>query len=208
MTYTLAQLRTKTRLRLGATSDDAMLTDTQLNESVNNGLRNFALERDWPWLQLHSTISTVVGQESYALPANCLRILAMSIDGSEPLEEVLLADLLRYQRNVTTRQPFAYMNDTLNIRLAPIPTQVYSIDLQYQRAENELTVDADTILTPNYYTDLLVTYAALDAAIVVRDQALQSSLLQLAKDQLGRTADALNRSAVGPKITTRSDTYI
>lgn len=208
MGYTLAQLRAKVRLRLGSTADDAMLTDAQLNESVNNGLRNFALERDWPWLVTPTTIVTVANTGTYALPANFIHAKGLSVAGGEPLEEVSLNEILRAQRQTSDTYASVFYHDGLSVRLGPKPRSVYTVDLIYVRGENELSTDADTILTPNQYADLVVYMAALDAALPVRDSGLISALRQEIEEKSNKYSTALQRSTNGPRLNTRTDNWL
>jgi hypothetical protein len=208
MGFTLTQLQTKVRLRLQATTDDAVVTTAQLTESINNGLRNFALERDWPWLVTSTTITTAADDGTYDLPADFIHAKGLSIDGGYPLEEVSLNELLRYQRQSGTTQPAVYYHDGVAIRFGPVPTSVLTIDLIYVRGESELSGDSDTIRTPNQYADLVVDFAALDAAIVLRDQNLVNSLMKSIETKSGKYSTALQRSSAGPRIDTRTDTWI
>lgn len=209
MGLTRVQLLPQVRQRLAAATNDALLTQAALYQSINNGLVNFAAEREWYWLDATTTITTSEGVGSYDLPANCTQIHVVNNEaggqgGVFELDQVQYRELIRYA-NSQTNIPRMYALIGNQIILAPVPNSVFNIFLYYQQAETVLTGDSDEILCPDFYADVVVTYAALDAAIMIRDQGLIGSLTQLQQQQLERVDKEVWRSDVGPRIVTRTD---
>lgn len=203
MGLTRLQLISRVRNRLSATSDDALLTTSRLYEFINDGIQAFSEERDWPWLEATSTISVVAGTTSYALPTDFTRAHLLDIDGNE-LQEVQYGELIKF-RNNTAAQPelYALVGDT--VRVMRTPDTAYTLNVYYQRKELELANDADVTYAPSRVASILTTYAALYAAVSVRDQELITSLTRLRDDELKRTVDAVQRATAGPRIQTRTD---
>lgn len=209
MGQTRVQLLPQVRQRLAAATADALLTQAALYQSINNGLVNFAAEREWYWLDATTTLTTSVGVGTLTLPANCTQIHTLNTETGSPggvseLDLVQYRELLR-SGNSQTNIPRVYSLIGNQIILAPVPNAIYNLYLYYQQAETVLTNDSDQILCPDFYADVVVTYAALDAAIMIRDQGLIASLTQLQQQQLNRVDKEVWRSDVGPRIVTRTD---
>lgn len=201
MTTTLAQLKSKIIHKLGETTDDGMLDN--LTESVNAGLQQMATEHDWPWLVRITTIPTVIGTTDYSLPTNCTRIREIIYrDGT--LTSVQLAELTRYD-DIAGGEPALYYIQNATIKIAPIPDAVYSLTVEYVVAEAVLTSDSDTVFCPDWYTDLVVVYAAIEEARRRKDTVMVN-LLEGSKGQwIQRIRDNIQRSKNLPDILTRTD---
>lgn len=205
MALTATLLTSRVRSRLEATTDDQRLTDAEILLCINDGMASLSEERDWPWLEATTTISLVAGTTSYPLPSNATRLHLLSVGGHE-LDFVQYRDLLRYHN--VQGAPVRYSVVGGNVIVSPEPVAAETLDVYYQRSENVLVSGSDTVLCPDRYASIATTYAALYAAIRVRDQNLIASLSKLQKDELTRTYDAVNRASVAPRILTRFDTRI
>lgn len=201
MATTLGQLKTRVTHKLGETSDDGMLDN--LTESINAGLQQMATEYDWPWLVLSTTIPTVVDTTDYSFPSNATRIREL-IYRDGPLINVQLAELVRYNQ-IAGGEPALFYIQNSTIKLAPIPDQVYSIYCEYVVAESVLSSDSDTIRCPDFYSDLVVVYGAIEEAKRRKDTVL-TNLLEGSKQQwIQRIRDNIQRGKNLPDILTRQD---
>jgi hypothetical protein len=201
MATTLAQLKTKVIHKLGETTDDGMLDN--LVESINAGLQQMATEFDWPWLVASTTISTVADTTDYSMPTNATRIREIIYrDGT--LTAVQLAELTRYD-DISGGEPALFYIQNSTIKIAPIPDGVYVLTVEYVKAESVLSGDSDTILCPDWYSDMVVVYAAIEEARRRQNAAL-TKLLENSRDQwIQRIRDNIQRTKNLPDIITRTD---
>lgn len=206
MATTFIQLREKTRSRLASVTDDLLVTDEELGTAVNNALQDLANERDWPWLENVTTIPTTEGTNTYDMPTDAARIHMLWYDGHPVLEAALYQDILRYFHTTNYEERprrFAIVGDQLI--LSPIPRESDSLNVYYQRYEKTLSADGDVPYCPDNAVNTLITLAALDQAVRLRDQALTASLYQMLASQMERLYKVQYRSSIGPRIETRRD---
>lgn len=207
MALTKANLIPRLRSRLSSTTDDALLTASSLLEDLNNGIAAFAEERDWPWLEATGTIALVAGTDTYDLPDGLTRIHMMTIDDAPVLEEVQYRDLLRWQLQAPGT-PRYYATVAGTVVVAPMPISDSTISIFYQQEDAVLVGDSDSCAVPTRYASVLLTFAAIYAAIRIQDQNLTNALYKLKDDEVNRTMDALQRSSVPVKISTRQDSRL
>lgn len=208
MTTTLAQLRTLTIHKLGLTSGDGRLAD--IDVSINSGLRAMATDYDWPWLIRSTTFDTVDGTEAYNTPARWTRTRSLSISPTTApvysvplLESVQREKLLEYEG--ISGLPVAYCEENSQLLLGPIPNQVWTIKHIYVVAENTLTADADTVICPDWYIDIIATYGALEESRRREDSVLTSMLESARGEWLKRLQDQIVRTKDLPSIRMRGD---
>jgi hypothetical protein len=205
MGLTRLQLIPKVRDRLSVTTDDAILTTAVLYNCINDGISALADEYDWPWLTATDTVALTTGDNEYDLPDDFIRVHVADIDGDE-LEYIEYSDFLRY-RNVSSAQPRKFTIVGSSILVTPTPNTTYTLNLLYQREDVVLSDDTDETYCPARRANLLVTYAAIYAAVKVRDAALMTTLEKLRSADLERALSDIHRGTQGPSIQTRKDNW-
>lgn len=201
MATTLAMLKAAVVHKLGEVDDDGMLDNTTL--SINAGLKQMATEYDWPWLITEDTFVTVGGQMDYALPANCTRLRKLILDG-DVFTSVQYDELVRYTAQ-NTGQPCLLYIQNITLKIAPIPSGVYTITREFVIPENVLSSDADTILCPDWYNDLPAIYGALEEARRRQDQVMVNLLESSKAEWIQRIRDNIAKDKDLPDILTRND---
>lgn len=202
MALRLDDLRDAVVDQLGLLELDHMLTTDTLNRSINTGLRRMTREMDWPWLQVYSTIPLVAGTDTYALPTNVVRIVRASLDGdaitsSEPV------DMLNYFDISATPERFVVEGG--NIRIGPKPVIAGTLKYVYIRPEPKLVNDADVVLAPDQYEDVIVTYAAIHQATRLKDLQLVNALDAVREQSLRAIRRDVIKTSKLPPIKTRND---
>lgn len=204
MAQTRVLLAARVRSRLAAVTDDMRLGDTDIYQCINDGLAAFAAERDWPWLEALATIATADGTSLYSMPTGCTRLNVLSVEGCI-LHEVQYRDILQ-NPNTAKARPQIYCTVGQQIKVAPTPFEVETIDVLYQKAETVLSNNTDTILCPDQYSDVAVAYACVNAAIRLRDQAVISEMRKDLDDKIKRIYDNVILTRLSPAVVTRRDT--
>lgn len=164
---TLAQLQTAVRDKLGLPVDDGMMTDAVLLRDINSRLHFIASQHDWHWLidPDGTSFSTVVGQRSYT-PAGALwrRTLHLYDDG-RPLLLRQPQDLHTPRTGEANLRSVEYAVEGGKILLWPTPEAVRPLVHIFVKDETDLASAGDTPLLPDYYSDYLVTLAAIQGAV-------------------------------------------
>ena len=157
---------------------------SQLTLHIQRACEYFADERFW-FNAYVGTVSTVGGQQTVTVPADCRRVERVSVPASQvDVREVLLSDIPDWTAS-SVPQLYAYDNDTLYFH--PTPDAVYSLRLVGTKQidapvddtdENEWTVEAQ---------DLIVARAKMT---LLRDQFRDPQGVEMA---MGATQEALQR---------------
>lgn len=208
MGITLDDLRDRVRSRLNLPSDDEVATDTELDRSINIGLESMATDFDWPWLQVVTTINTTTGVQTVNLPDRCTRVQYASVSNPAYRGFQMTARQFSYittmmNNNNSMPTDYAIINDTMY--LSPTPSDTYPITLVYIQTEPPLVSDDDETLCPEWYADLIVTYACIDTAIRLQDNIRLQQLTAIKQDWIRKISDAVVKSGVAPAISLRTD---
>lgn len=188
--------------KLGLLAVDEMIPEASLYRSINNGIRRMATEFDWPWLEDITTISVTAGDNEYALPARFVRAKVVSINETELAAQSPRNVLYAFDQE---GDPVDFVISGNSIKLYPTPVQDGELVMVYTKADNELDDDADTVLTPDWYLDVIVTYAAIDQAIRLRDSQMLNNLRAAAADWIMSIRNDQIRTSKIPPIQTRDD---
>jgi len=201
----LQDIRTEVLETAGLASDDARFPDATLNRIINRALRTVSSEKDWPWNQGQTNLSTVADTQTTTFPATASKILRLEIDGR---------DLVRVQPREGGRfsqdkgKPFSYFVEHDLIHWAPVPDGVYTVYCAYHGYETALSGDTDEPALPDRYIDLLVQTALVQVAERIRDTDLYSIADRERRAWIRRMADEAQRSAAPAKVKTRADWWI
>lgn len=201
---TRVDLRARLIEKLGLLAIDEMIPTSSLNQSINNGLERMATEFAWPWLVDFTTISVIAGTTLYNLPARTTKVIAIGSQASEDsLQAVSPDDMMRWI--FQEGEPTIYLVRGSQIQVAPTPIRNDTLTLAYVKAENLLDDDSDVVLTPDWFLDVIVTYAAIDQAVRLKDVQLISSLEMVRKQWITSLADDSIRTSKPSRIMTRVD---
>lgn len=204
MSQTRVTLAARVSSRLSVLSDDGRLATGEIYQCIADALASLSAERDWPWLQTLGTISLVAGTDTYNFPANCVKLDTLSIEGKQ-LHQMQYTEILRYNYLENTT-PTMYCIIGQTIKLLPVPDAVKTLDVLYYRSEPLLTADGTTILCPDHFSDLVVAYACVFAAMRLRDQSIINVMVANKDEQLRRVLDSVVSATTPPRIVTRWDT--
>lgn len=198
----LSDLRTAVYEALGVSSSDAFYPAPKVTRGINDALDRLAVRYAWPWLETLTTFSTVVGTANYNLPADHRRTLELwTEDGS--LEPYQRRDITRFTG--VNGKPRVYAIKNNDIYLAPVPTEVLTINHLYIGHETALANDSDQPLIPDAYNDLLVVETAMRLAVQKGDSE-RVDMLREARDEWIRTLrDEVRQSQGAHRIRTRRD---
>lgn len=136
-----------------------------------------------------STLSTVAGTQTVALPTDWLEFLSLSING-EPME-YLTADCIRERAdegaNGSPRTPTMYAIEGANLILSPTPDTVYTIDIRYYAKVPALASNATNWLLTKYPNIYLYGALVSGAQFTMNDEranywgTLYTQAIQVAK---------------------------
>lgn len=157
----LAALRDQVRLRTNSSSTDATLDPSTLNAFINSANFQIASEADWPWRQVSTTFSTVLGTDTYTPPTDWLRTKMLKVANEVPMRLLSVIDLeQRWYSTQMTGIPREYTIEADQIILRPIPDGVYVVTHRYVKVEPVLDTDEDTPLMPSQFQSAIVELAA------------------------------------------------
>lgn len=203
MSLTLLNLRPKLIDKLGLLSIDEMIPTSSLNMAINAGARRMSSEYPWPWLKAVSTIAVTDGDNDYSLPAGAIKVLTLSI-GNQLLQNSALEDMVRYYGVSGPPLVYSVLNGTLT--LGPTPTVADTATIVYSKVEPDLVSDSDTLLTPDHYDDIILTYAAIYQATRLKDQSLLATL-EMTRKQWLETIARDQLLSKQPRITIEKDAW-
>jgi hypothetical protein len=171
LTQTLAQLRTNVRRMADVAGGTATQRhpDADLNDYVNRGIAALRRELDVAIpdqrFLTSSTVSTVAGTSTYALPAAFNHLV--SVDLTAYGTKVWLVAYEMHERATLTTPdttysgvPHAYRLQGSNIELLPVPQGVFTLTLWYTADPSTLSSDAATFDTITRLDDYVIAYAA------------------------------------------------
>jgi hypothetical protein len=153
----LTTLRAETRTRTGVPADDSLITDAVLTQLVNAALQHISTERDWPWLEKTTTVDTVGGTATYAVPADWIRSVSVIGASGVPLRRTPI-DELDYMTGSGTPRFFGIFGDQIVVR--PTPSGVETLIHRYLATAPVLAADGDTPTMPAVYHHALVAFAS------------------------------------------------
>lgn len=168
------------KLRLPA--GDGTLTPPVLNGTINEALRRYSAEREWPWLLTSATVAISTSGIG-TLPTGFVTAKQLLMPDSNGTPNVV--PYVGIDNLLSSEYRYCWADDGTNVRVEPAPVASTNSTLWYFRVETDLTADTDTPLMPAAYHDLIVTLAAELGAKKKRDyeqaQMLHSEYLELLK---------------------------
>lgn len=178
------------RRRTGLSSSDAFAADADLIEIIAEVSNAISTERDWPWLETSTTLTTAAGTQAYAMPADWVRTRTLAVSGSGPMDSTRSRQDLDgwFAASDSSGEPQFFVVSGDVLRLYPTPDRAYSVTHVYYRQETQLASGSDTPLIPSWAHGAIV-YAA--AAVLLRRVGEDARA-----EQAQRQADAWMRRLV------------
>lgn len=190
-----ATIRAKVQSRVATNTDDPFLTETKINDLINDALREISSDGDWTWLHLTTTLTTSVATSTYSVPNGFIEAISLTNAQGEVLTPVNGSDLDALN-SVSVGLPLFYAVFNRQIVLAPVPSTVETYTLRYKAAEVLLDDDADEPKLPEHLVDALIWYTCHLCMIVTRDDQRASDMYN--QYQLARRRMETQPSQVSP----------
>jgi len=150
----LSTIRTDITDRVGPGTG---LSSTTLTRWINEGQELFCASFGFPWLEKSDTDTTVASTQSYSIPSDCRKLLAVFVGDNEYTYVPF-----SLKENVDTDSSYdarAYYTFDNKIYLLPTPTTSgTTITFYYYKMPTTLSNDSDTPTIPTRYQEALVFY--------------------------------------------------
>lgn len=162
---TLLQLQTSLAYRMG---EDSVPNDTnekaRRKSFINEGYRLVMSKHRWWFSEAYDSFNSVAAQESYGsadgVPTDIREIIELRY------QNVLYTQLTQNQAMNAYTTPYTNYSQSyfwFNNKIYPVPAFSASvadgIKIKYYKKHTELSADADTIIIPDDFSDILVAYA-------------------------------------------------
>lgn len=189
-------LRTAIKNRLAIPSaGDGLITDTIVNDAINQALTVVTMTRDWPWLLRSSQLAFPANLGYAEAPCEMLRAKELVINNSVvpyiELNQFLDAPNLGY--------PYVWTITGSQIRINPAPTAMVLGTLWYYTTDPALTVDTQEPLLPDVFSEWIISYGSYLCALRRQDEVTAQVYLAQSNDIMSRMRDD-TRSKTGRKI--------
>ena len=144
-------------------SDD--WSDDKINNVINQGLRVLATKFKWPWLAASTTLSTVAGTTTYAMPSDLTHTAAITHQTKpQRLVEVAPHQILGPRGgDLPSGAPTSYYIHGSNIYLDKVPTEAATYDWLYFTQVSVLDNDTDVPAFAEEFHLVLADYAIAQA---------------------------------------------
>lgn len=187
----------KNKLRI-PDQGEGLLTDARLVLFVNEALRHFCRERDWPWLLTSATVNVATtGLGTLPTGYKAARFLTQS---GNPVTYVGIDELLAG----TNR--YVWTDDGVSLRVEPAPTATTAFTLHYYRIEPDLDDGDSSPIAPSLYHDAIGLWAAHLAALTRRDSEFAMQLEHEYNREIDRIASvAFRKRGQTVRVTARGE---
>lgn len=177
MSITASQLLINARSVLGLNFQDGRLDDNNIPgvmASINRGIMQFSFDKNWPFLYVESSVSTVAAQNYVTLPTNTVNVAFVALQDQRLRQIQRQASTDFY--NVTDR-PVAFSVLAEKVYLTPTPDAVYSLTIgRYTNIPAVATpvaladLTSTTITIPDNLVGLLTLYVAKELSLILKDR--------------------------------------
>jgi hypothetical protein len=176
---TLESLLFRVRTMIGEHYSEEWL-DRSITDWLNEAINRVCVRHDFPFMEAEATINTVVGQESYQLPAGLKKVIGVFSGTTE---------LQRADSRESLNGGYTLFNDVI---ILPQPTAVGERKIRYYRyLPYFVWTDTSTVSKiPRQYEDLLIDYAVMRAkqaeeiydVAKIHEQAFENGLNRMVLD--------------------------
>ena len=167
---------------------------SQINNAVLDAVKRYETQPFW-FNQTEATLNTAANDEFYALPSDFLQIDSLRITYNEE-NDVLAPRSYRYidDRSQITGEPTVYAIYRDQLRLYPIPDQVYPLTMAYIYRPAALSGDTDSNVWTTDAEELIRGAAARRLCLtVIRDPQAAALWAQV---EYGALRALLSRTAL------------
>lgn len=189
--------RTALRTRIRALTNinsTALLSDTQINEVLNEVHLEICGSFQWPFAVDSTSVSVVAGDATYTLPADTKDVLLVSRSGNvyEPRQlqaiSVFDADVLP---ETTSNWPRYYTVEGLTLTLFPTPAANETLTVRYQANVEALDSDGDV---PPFDEEFHPVYAYATAARLLAERGAPASKVGAMNNLASQYLERMRRS--------------
>lgn len=199
------ELRTEIKNRLAIpSSGDGLITDTVVNQAIQDSLNVIASTRDWPWLLTSQQVAFPANIGATDLPCDFIRAKELVIN-SQPVTYV---DLNQFLATDQLGYPYVWTIVGNQIKIFPIPGALTLATIYYYKAEPELVADTSEPIMPNFLQQWIVAYGAYLCALRRQDEGRAQVYLAQSNDLLNRMRDDLRRKTGRRIQTSREYSYV
>lgn len=191
-------------LLLGRTArlaTDGVLTASRQTEFLNAGLRQIALEHDWPWLKATASISVLSGTRNYPVPSDWIRTVRIFDPATG--RDIQTAAVTDVDRIVSSDEPAIYAIYGNEVLLAPKPAANVTLTHRYVKRETVLASAGDSPLIPAEYEEGLLEYAAYLSFRFLKDAGRAAEAMSGYRAWVKRAQDNIRQSKANPRVVHR-----
>lgn len=199
------ELRTEIKNRLAIpSSGDGLITDTVVDQSIEDALNVIATTRDWPWLMKTCQLAFPANLGVAELPDDFIRAKELVIND----EPVTYVDLNQFLYTDSAGYPYVWTIVADQVRIYPVGTTMILGTLYYYRAEPPLVADTSVPLMPAFLHQWIVAYGAYLCALRRQDEGRAQVYLNQSNDLLNRMRDDVRRKSGRRIQTSRQFSYV
>lgn len=192
------ELRTEIKNRLAIpSSGDGLITDTVVNQAIEDALNVFVSTRDWPWMLTSSMLAFPANVGESPLPCDFVRAKELVIND----EPVTYVDLNQFLEIDEAGYPYVWTIVGSTVKIYPVGTQMVYGTMYYYKTEPELVADTSVPLMPAFLHQWIVAYGAYLCALRRQDEGRAQVYLAQSNDLLNRMRDDVRRKT-GRRIQT------
>ena len=190
MNRTALRSRIRTLTNINST---ALLSDSQINDVLNEVHLVICGSQQWPFLVSSATISVVAGDSTYSLPAGATGVLLASRTGNifEPRQlqaiSVFDADVLP---DTSSNWPMYYTFDNGTLTLYPEPAANETLTVRYISRAEALDSDGDE---PPFDEEFHPAYAYATAARLLAERGAPQTKVKAMDDLAQQYVERMRR---------------
>lgn len=157
----LATLVSKLRNEVKIDPNDRIWSQSVKENALNRAYFQLQKDGNYDWTEhvANYTVSTAVGTQEYARPSDFIRLDLVRLNGNYLLKRDKVQLKQQYASGFTQGQPNEYYIYGNFLGLNPIPSSVWTIDLDYRKRLPTMTSAVDSAF-PVDFDDAIVQYAA------------------------------------------------
>ena len=199
------ELRTEIKNRLAIpSSGDGLITDTVVNQAIEDALNILVTTRDWPWLLTSTQLAFPANIGTAELPDDFVRAKELVIND----QPVTYVDLNQFLYTNDLGYPYVWTIAGNQCKIFPIGSSMVLGTLWYYRNEPALVADGSEPLLPGFLQGWVVAYGAYLCALRRQDEGRAQVYLNQSNDLLNRMRDDVRRKTGRRIQTARPYSYV
>lgn len=190
----LSELRGQVDRRTGH-----FLTETALNDLINEGLTALSMEARWPWLDAVATITWPADTDTTTMPWSWQTIKSVVVNGRDEYQPRAQRDVETYDAGVPG-WTFGYAVNGKVITMKPAPVEGQDVRIIGTRNDGPLVNDVDEPFLPDAYSAPVVHYACAMAFDRHNDSGRRAQHMREFESWVKRMRKAVQQQASGPRV--------